>query len=62
MEEFVSKNILKKIVYSDNGVDKALYGYIISEDEIFIEVLKQNGFKQTINKKRIVTTKEASDK
>jgi len=61
MGELISDNI-KKIVYTDNGVDKAVWGKIISESELFIEVLKQDNTKQTIGKRVIVTIKEVASK
>lgn len=47
----------KKIIYTDNGVDKAITGHIIEEDDFFI-VVKTNHTTYKIGKKSIVCIKD----
>ena len=49
----MENEVLKKIVYSDNGSDKAIVGTIINEDDFFITV-KANEGEIKIGKKAIV--------
>ena len=46
-----------KLIYTDNGQDKALTGQIISEDDFFIN-FKSRGNTYRIGKKAIVAIKE----
>ena len=47
-----------KIVYSDDGRDKAIVGRKESEDDTFYTIVDKFGDKIHINKTRIVTIKE----
>ena len=53
-----SKEKIKKIIYTDSGIDKGISGYIISEDDFFINVKGLNGITYRIGKKSIVAIKE----
>ncbi len=48
----------KKIIYTDNNLDKAITGFIVSEDDFFYEI--KNGFGRTykIGKKAVVCIKD----
>jgi len=48
-------------VYSDNGIDKAIVGTIIDEDDFFVTV-KANEGKVKIGKKAIVKIEEYQNK
>jgi hypothetical protein len=48
-----------KIVFSDNGIDKAVTGAILSEDDYFLTLEANNGRTYRIGKKSIVCVEEA---
>lgn len=47
----------KKVIYTDNGVDIALTGNIVSEDDFFIEIINDKGRLYKIGKRAIVCIK-----
>lgn len=47
-----------KIVFSDNGVDKAVTGTILEEDDFFINFSGNNGRNYRIGKKAIIMIEE----
>jgi len=49
---------LKKIVYSDNGQDKAIAGHIVNEDEFFFTVIDRKGIELKIGKRAIICIKD----
>ena len=49
----------KKIVYTDSGIDKAISGFIVGEDDFFFIIKGLNGIKYKIGKKAIVCIKES---
>lgn len=49
---------IKKIIYTDNGVDRAISGYVVEEDEFFLVVEALNGMKYRIGKKSVVCIKD----
>jgi len=52
-----------KIVFSDNGKDKAVFGKFIEEDEFFIKLIGDTTNElRMISKNRIITIQERSDK
>ena len=57
----MENKILKKVVYSDNGIDKAIVGTIIGEDDFFVTV-KANEGEVKIGKKAIVKIEEYQNK
>lgn len=48
-----------KIIFSDNGADKAITGSILSEDDFFINFEGNNGRSYRIGKKSVVCIEEA---
>lgn len=51
---------LKKIVFSDAGVDKALIGEVIEEDTFFLSVRAKDGTFFKIGKARIVFVRDVT--
>lgn len=49
-----------KVIYTDNGIDKAITGRVINEDDFFIEILS-NGRTYRIGKKSIVCVKQSKE-
>ena len=49
---------MKKIIYEDNGRDKAIMGTIDTEGELFYAITDQYGNKFKIRKDRIVLIKD----
>ena len=50
------KNV--KVVYSDDGRDKAIHGEKVDEDDLFITIIDKNGCSIQIAKRSIVLIKE----
>jgi len=48
---------LKKIVYSDSGIDRAITGQILEEDDFFITI-DSHGRKYRLGKKAIICIKD----
>lgn len=46
-----------KIIYSDNGKDKAITGHVTKEDDFFIEVLSR-GRNYRIGKRSVICVKQ----
>ena len=52
---------MKKIIYEDDGRDKAIRGTIDAEDDLFFDITDQYGIKFKIRKDRIVLIKEGEE-
>jgi len=48
-----------KLVYKDNEITKVLWGRIISEDDLFISFLTEDGNSFRINKHNIISIKDS---
>ena len=48
----------EKIIYSDNGVDKAITGIIQNEDDFFYNILGDNGRNYQVGKRAIILIKD----
>jgi len=49
-----------KVIFSDNGRDKAIIGQIVKEDDFFLE-LESQGLNYRIGKRSIVCVKESKE-
>ena len=56
MQEFVGKKV--KIVYEDDGEDKAVFGIVQSIDVFFVYLIDDKDRMQSVAIKRIVRIKE----
>jgi hypothetical protein len=52
---------MSKIIYEDDGRDKAITGTIDAEDDLFFEIIDQFGNHFRIRKTRIVLIKEGDN-
>lgn len=50
-----------KIVYQDNKTTKILFGFIESEDQIFLRITAEDGTIFRINKTSVVSIKEVKN-
>lgn len=47
----------QKIVYTDSGKDRAMFGIIVKEDDFFLTILRDEGYEERIGKKAIIRIK-----
>lgn len=57
----ISPDKLLKIVYTDNGSDKAMTGRIVHEDDFFFFIERENSNVEMLGKKAIIRIKELED-